>query len=248
MPLTYTFFVGKNLLYFFLSSLFPLKKLLTNFAGDDKIICVADEQQNALVAQLDRVSDYESEGQGFESLRARQRKGIRFIRVPFLLPYHKGTRTRKGLRVFGRRRGRIPSRRVPMTGTGAKRGWARQAQAQPGLSPFGRAKEKASVSYGCLFCCHIIRDSNPKGSAGIWKAPGARSFPQSADDRYRSEARVGKAGSGAAWDKSLRARQRKGIRFIRVPFLLPYHKGLEPERVCGYLEGAGGAFLPAECR
>ena len=29
---------------------------------------------DALVAQLDRVSDYESEGQGFESLRARQRK------------------------------------------------------------------------------------------------------------------------------------------------------------------------------
>ena len=28
----------------------------------------------ALVAQLDRVSDYESEGQGFESLRARQKK------------------------------------------------------------------------------------------------------------------------------------------------------------------------------
>ena len=27
---------------------------------------------NALVAQLDRVSDYESEGQGFESLQARQ--------------------------------------------------------------------------------------------------------------------------------------------------------------------------------
>ena len=48
--------------------------------------------------------------------------------------------------------------------------------------------------------------------------------------------------------ESLRARQRKGIRFVRMPFLLPYHKGLEPERVCGYLEGAGGAFLPAECR
>ena len=29
---------------------------------------------HALVAQLDRVSDYESEGQGFESLRARQAK------------------------------------------------------------------------------------------------------------------------------------------------------------------------------
>ena len=28
---------------------------------------------HALVAQLDRVSDYESEGQGFESLQARQR-------------------------------------------------------------------------------------------------------------------------------------------------------------------------------
>ena len=31
---------------------------------------------HALVAQLDRVSDYESEGQGFESLPARQEKGI----------------------------------------------------------------------------------------------------------------------------------------------------------------------------
>ena len=30
---------------------------------------------NALVAQLDRVSDYESEGQGFESLQARQTCG-----------------------------------------------------------------------------------------------------------------------------------------------------------------------------
>ena len=28
----------------------------------------------ALVAQLDRVSDYESEGQGFESLQAHQRR------------------------------------------------------------------------------------------------------------------------------------------------------------------------------
>jgi hypothetical protein len=33
--------------------------------------------ENALVAQLDRVSDYESEGQGFESLRARQRVSVR---------------------------------------------------------------------------------------------------------------------------------------------------------------------------
>ena len=31
----------------------------------------------ALVAQLDRASDYESEGQGFESLRAHHRKGKR---------------------------------------------------------------------------------------------------------------------------------------------------------------------------
>lgn len=29
-------------------------------------------QQSALVAQLDRVFDYESKGRGFESLRARQ--------------------------------------------------------------------------------------------------------------------------------------------------------------------------------
>ena len=30
----------------------------------------------ALVAQLDRVSDYESEGQGFESLRARHERNL----------------------------------------------------------------------------------------------------------------------------------------------------------------------------
>ena len=32
----------------------------------------------ALVAQLDRVLDYESRGQGFESLRARQEYGYRY--------------------------------------------------------------------------------------------------------------------------------------------------------------------------
>ena len=33
------------------------------------------DHKDALVAQLDRVSDYESEGRGFESLRARQKRG-----------------------------------------------------------------------------------------------------------------------------------------------------------------------------
>ena len=60
-------FPAESRIYVFLK-----KKVLTNSVGDDKIICVAKRQQNALVAQLDRVSDYESEGQGFESLRARQ--------------------------------------------------------------------------------------------------------------------------------------------------------------------------------
>ena len=35
---------------------------------------VANKQRYALVAQLDRVLDYESRGQGFESLRARHKK------------------------------------------------------------------------------------------------------------------------------------------------------------------------------
>ena len=35
---------------------------------------VANKQRYALVAQLDRVLDYESRGQGFESLRARQKR------------------------------------------------------------------------------------------------------------------------------------------------------------------------------
>ena len=39
----------------------------------------------ALVAQLDRVSDYESEGQGFESLRARQTCGEQFAHRRFFL-------------------------------------------------------------------------------------------------------------------------------------------------------------------
>ena len=40
-------------------------------------------KRHALVAQLDRVSDYESEGLGFESLRAHQEASLtaRFFRV-----------------------------------------------------------------------------------------------------------------------------------------------------------------------
>ena len=34
---------------------------------------VTRSKKNALVAQLDRASDYESEGRGFESLRAHQK-------------------------------------------------------------------------------------------------------------------------------------------------------------------------------
>ena len=40
----------------------------------------------ALVAQLDRVSGYEPEGRGFESLRARQRSPVSFHRWSFSLP------------------------------------------------------------------------------------------------------------------------------------------------------------------
>ena len=40
---------------------------------------------NALVAQLDRVTDYESVGQGFESLRARQSRMCKSIRLYFFI-------------------------------------------------------------------------------------------------------------------------------------------------------------------
>ena len=48
-----------------------MKKGLTNPTGSGIILTVP-----ALVAQLDRVSDYESEGQGFESLSAHQNPAI----------------------------------------------------------------------------------------------------------------------------------------------------------------------------
>ncbi len=41
--------------------------------------------RHALVAQLDRVLDYESRGQGFESLRARQNNGYRFCGARYFL-------------------------------------------------------------------------------------------------------------------------------------------------------------------
>ena len=45
---------------------------------------------HALVAQLDRVSDYESEGQGFESLPARQKKTSVKTDVFFVLCQYEG--------------------------------------------------------------------------------------------------------------------------------------------------------------
>ena len=48
-------------------------------------LCCGETQHRAPLAQLDRVSDYESEGLGFESLMARQRKtgpkGLFFLRA-----------------------------------------------------------------------------------------------------------------------------------------------------------------------
>ena len=57
---------------------------------------------HALVAQLDRVSDYESEGQGFESLPARQKKGIRVSECLFCC-LQTGTRTLRGRAAFRKR-------------------------------------------------------------------------------------------------------------------------------------------------
>jgi hypothetical protein len=53
-----------------------LKKLLTNPALRDKIHHVPNGTY-ALVAQLDRVTDYESVGRGFESLPSHQTMKIR---------------------------------------------------------------------------------------------------------------------------------------------------------------------------
>ena len=47
----------------------------------------------ALLAQLDRVTDYESVGQGFESLAAHQEKTTDFLSVVFCLCGKPGTRT-----------------------------------------------------------------------------------------------------------------------------------------------------------
>ena len=47
----------------------------------------------ALLAQLDRVTDYESVGQGFESLAAHQEKTTDFLSVVFCLCEKSGTRT-----------------------------------------------------------------------------------------------------------------------------------------------------------
>ena len=59
-----TFFFGKYKII--------LKKLLTNPALRDKIHHVPNGTY-ALVAQLDRVTDYESVGRGFESLPSHQK-------------------------------------------------------------------------------------------------------------------------------------------------------------------------------
>ena len=59
-----TFFFGKYKII--------LKKLLTNPALHDKIHHVPNGTY-ALVAQLDRVTDYESVGRGFESLPSHQK-------------------------------------------------------------------------------------------------------------------------------------------------------------------------------
>ena len=66
------------------------KKCLTKPLGGDIIIW-----QYALVAQLDRVLDYESRGQGFESLPAHHKSQYPFGCWLFCL-FRKGTRTREG--------------------------------------------------------------------------------------------------------------------------------------------------------
>ena len=57
----------------FLIKLF-FKILLTTHLLYVIILCAAKKPQPALLAQLDRVTDYESVGQGFESLAAHQEK------------------------------------------------------------------------------------------------------------------------------------------------------------------------------
>ena len=60
---------NKNRKNFFTFFAFPIDK-----SAKDGIILSVAARRYALVAQLDRVLDYESRGQGFESLGARQKK------------------------------------------------------------------------------------------------------------------------------------------------------------------------------
>ena len=95
---------------------------LTFLIIGDIIYCVADTAY-ALVAQLDRVFDYESKGQGFESLRARQAKNTT-VRWCFFVA--------RGIRTL-----RTPPRLCRKN--------ARRCALHKRLYPFGRGKQKTDT-------------------------------------------------------------------------------------------------------
>ena len=64
------------------------------------IIYTVAERRYALVAQLDRVLDYESRGQGFESLGARQKKKTPPCVVSFFFSYILTDRTLENAQAF----------------------------------------------------------------------------------------------------------------------------------------------------
>ena len=119
----------------------------------------------ALVAQLDRVSDYESEGRGFESLPAHQRRGSKETRNLFFF-----CRFRKSLE--GTRTAR-PAALRPGRG-GQSCGLSARARE----SPFRRTTTALSElsflgSDNCFLYC-VFFDDTAKSRAGrllVWKRP-----------------------------------------------------------------------------
>ena len=111
----------------------------------------------ALVAQLDRVLDYESRGQGFESLLAHQiKKSI--VRYSFLFYVSSRTRTREGFSVKKTVRWTV-FRKKSLSGSESQ---LALAESKGGESLLSHHENGWSKRTGHFYFSNF-RDSNPKG-------------------------------------------------------------------------------------
>ncbi len=108
-------------------------------------IIIAVDKKYALVAQLDRVFDYESKGQGFESLRARQKRSI-IVRWCFFFRVCKGENPMGVLRPWMLYSAhRCPCAKSPRS----------SPQGNLLRIPFGRAKKEVTFVYQKLLLFFI---------------------------------------------------------------------------------------------